>query len=267
MYKISARADFINAHAKGDAYVRSCVEREWNRKLERTLLPSLSPSALRCLLSIKSRTLGWMKYAEAISMPHFIHGLADGAGDLLLDEDDRPFFAGSGIAKEDSVRAAIKSLEHSGLITKMTGIRNPGTGTNIYMPFSEEWLADTMIDAGAGALPKGFGSQFWVSGEHVQTIDGRFWQIVDAKDAAVTVVAVVSPEARRGPEVKLHWLEIGRPEFHEWMAFKKGESSSGGLPHDYRPLLDLEGSPLEISPPLFRGGTPPHLLGCPPPHH
>ena len=257
MYELTARATFINAFAQGDAYVRSWVEREWNRTLERALLPTLSPSSLKCLLSIKSRTLGWMKYAEAISMPHFIHGIVGGAVDLRRDDGDRPYFAGSGIAKEDTVRAAIKDLEEAGLITKMPGLRNPGSGANIFMPFSQEWLADTMIEAGAGALPKGLGGRFWVLGEHVQTLDGRFWQIVDAKDDIVTVVAVVGPELRVGRDQKLHWLEIGRPEFHEWLDFKKNRSASCGLPRDYDSSLDLETSSSEILPPILRGAHPP----------
>lgn len=135
MYHITARACSINAFAQGDPYIRSWVEREWNRTFERALLPELSPSALKCLLAIKSRTLGWMKYAEAIPISHFVNGMVDRFGCARLDEGGRPLFAGSGIAKEDTVRSALKTLDQAGLITKMVGSADPGTGANIYMPF------------------------------------------------------------------------------------------------------------------------------------
>lgn len=189
MFTIGRIGDDWNRHATRDR-IRSFVEREWNRQLERALLPSLFGSKLSTLLFIKARTLGWQKFAEVIPMHHFISGMLDEDGEVRLGQDLRPLCSGSGIKKEDTVRAAWKGLEQAGLITKLPGPGGIGVSVNVFMPCSQDWLARKMLEAGAGVVPAHLSTYF--AGEHIQAPDGAPWEVQKVEPGQLTVTEITA---------------------------------------------------------------------------
>lgn len=216
MISLGSIPDTWNDYAQRNE-VRSHVEREWNRQLERALLPCLDATSLKCLVLIKGRTLGWQKYAEAIPMQHFLCGILDEEGEVRLGTDMRPYCSGTGIAKEDTVRAALKRLDQGGLITRIRGIRGYGTPVNVFMPFSQQWLSRKILEAGGGILPAHVPGHF--HGEHVRTRDGRVWEIVGGRDHFIEIEEVTSPGRRSGESRSVVSPEISRLSYSDWQKF------------------------------------------------
>lgn len=216
MFTIGRIADEWNRHAARDA-IRSHVERHWNRQLERSLLPSLAGSKLSTLLFIKGRTLGWQKFAEAIPMHHFISGMLDEDGEVRLGSDLRPLCSGTGIKKEDTVRTAWTSLERSGLLTKLKAPGGQGFAVNVFMPFSQDWVARKMLEAGAGVLPAHLPTYF--SGEHIADPDGTPWEILEAETDRLTVIKIAAVGHHVGRPRTVSPSSVTRIPLREWQDF------------------------------------------------
>lgn len=154
MRTLGRQADEWNMFAQHLPEARSKIEREMNRRLVRDYIGHLDGTEFRILCFIIGRTLGWQKFAEAIPMSHFRRGLVEPDGALSLGEEGRPYCSGVGLRKEETIRSAVQRLEHRGLITTFPG--RPGTiqPANVYLPFSVQTIAQSLIDAGSGVLPK-----------------------------------------------------------------------------------------------------------------
>lgn len=207
-------------HFADDADIRRYAERESWRRIEREYLPCLRPIDVVNIVFIRSRTFGWQKYAEAIPMHHFIHGVRDEAGDLLIDQSGQPVSSGTGIAKEDTVRSSLKRLVDLGLIEMIAGQRRSITPANIYMPASQTLLAQLVLQAGSGILPPR--ASRWHVGEHVR-LRGQpgIWQIVGGEGHQIDVLrrdVVRSSETQRttafSPDIermtRSDWREFSR---------------------------------------------------------
>lgn len=144
---------------------RRGVERSIYRQLHRNWLPDLSGNQVKVYLFILGRTLDWQKYAEAIPMSHFLNGLVEADGNLLRSDNGAPASRGTGIMKEDTVRAAIRVLKDLRLITVFPGRQGSITPANVFMPLSETMLAGYVLNAGLGVLPDHM-DFYWVD-EHV----------------------------------------------------------------------------------------------------
>lgn len=196
---------------------RSFVERELDRWVTRTLLPDLTFTELRAFCFVKSRTLGWQKFAEAIPMKHFIHGLRDNDGHLLRDVHGTILSAGAGIGKEDTVKLALDGLAKKGLLT---AYRAP-TGSrlaNVYMAVSARRLGEMFIAGGAGILPRHH--PHTVPGEHV-IYDQRLWQVLSVEEGRANLQQIREGRRAIGPMITISILETFRPSPDQWETLRK----------------------------------------------
>lgn len=201
-----------------DDRVRSCIERNWERWFFREQLPHVDNSELRVILNIKSRTLDWQKFAEAIPMSHFLHGVRD-EGELLRLSCGQPVSSGCGISKEDTVRAAIKRLLARDLITCFPGVRGSRTPANIYMPFSEARLANMLTETDRPILPHHVRN--WRIGEHVKARKGGFWRIVRPDGDKIVAAEVLEGRVETWREQTFISPDLTRPTLAEWADFSK----------------------------------------------
>jgi|GEM_PF-5557620 len=198
---------------------RSFVERTTTRRVYRELAAELPPAQLRVLLFIMGRTFGWQKYAEAIPMQHFLNGFVNGSGELVRDEHGAILCAGSGVAKDETVRKATRALEDGGLITVFRGARHTITPANIYMPLQVDELARLIVAGGDGVLPSFYPGI--LKGELV-VVNGEFWSVV----SVVGTYAKLKPAManRRPPgDYSCDTREIRRVAPREWIAFAEQE--------------------------------------------
>lgn len=212
---LGRRAENWNKLAQ-DCESRRGVERTIYRLLHRNWLSQISGNQLKVYLFILSRTLDWQKYAEAIPMSHFLNGLVEADGSLLRLEGGAPVSCGTGIMKEDTVRAAISLLKELGLITVFPGKRGTVTPANVYMPLSEMTLAGFALNAGLGVLPDHM-DYIWVD-EHVRW-SNKPWRVVgyagdqlclrEAGASSDTPVSTASPA----------WVR--RLSLSDWQSLKK----------------------------------------------
>jgi len=133
-----------------EARVRYGVERRCRKFMCRRLLPRLTGSQIRIMLFIADRTLSWGWYAEVIPYSHFIRGVRDQQGDLIIDGEGNPL-NGCGISKEETLRIGIQQLIDGGAIERFP-VRVSGRTTYAYMPASRRNLAKWIIDC-EGSLP------------------------------------------------------------------------------------------------------------------
>lgn len=170
-YSLGQQADAWNAIAQGDRAKFAEVRREFQRLLHRELIGMTSSSGFRVLCGIAARTLSYGKYAESISAEQFCRGMRDpfNANEYRTDGQGRIIFRGCNIAKEDTVRAAIRELEDASLITKWVAPRSGWPHT--YMPFSEDWLAELLVREG-GVLPEHY--PYLIPGEKLTHADAPF---------------------------------------------------------------------------------------------
>lgn len=200
-----------------DKSLRSEIERGWERHIYRALLPSLEGSELKVLIFIKSRTLDWQKFAEAIPMSHFLSGVTDPDGSLLLDGEGRPYSAGTGIRKEDTVRAAIKSLEARKLITVFRAKRGSVNAANVYIPYEESKLAHELLSLGSRILPRYARGLY--AREAVVAREG-FWQLIRSKGELIEACRL-QPGGHPTEDVSaLDASELRRPLRSEWESFR-----------------------------------------------
>lgn len=197
----------------------SHVERSVRRKLEREWLPSLSryPSDLAVLTFIISRTLGWQKFFEAITIDHFRYGIGD-EGDPLIS-NGAPVSLGTGIKKEDTIRASLKRLSAANQITVISGHRGTKTPANIYMAGSREMIGRMLVDGGCPILP-------WtvpriIVGEHLYH-DGAIWKVLAAQGGEAECVKMEHGRATRSRKI-LTTENCGRPSFQMWEAYEVGD--------------------------------------------
>lgn len=214
-YYLGRDSELWNEFASSSNAARSWVERQCERWMLRTALPELSSSQLRVWLFIKSRTLDWQKFAEAIPMSHFLDGMRGSDGELLCGSDGEPFTSGCGIAKEDTVRTAVKALERAGAITVFPGRRGSATPANVYMPLSRRHLAFYLIEGGSGVLPKC--APFTV-GEHVRRIN-TVWQVVATENDLLHIREVLSGGILSHREATDRQELVERLTPEEWKAF------------------------------------------------
>jgi hypothetical protein len=201
-----------------DNRLRSCIERDWERWFFREQLPHVDNSELRAILTIKSRTLDWQKFAEAIPMSQFLHGVMED-GDLLRLSCGQPVFSGCGISKEDTVRAALKRLLARDLIACFPGVRGSRTPANVYMPVSEARLADMLIANNCPILPQHV--RTWHVGEHVKARQGGMWRLVRPEGDMFVAVEVLQGRVETWKEKFLVPPDLNRPTLAEWADFSK----------------------------------------------
>lgn len=216
MYTLGLIPDAWNERAQCKE-LRSNVEREWNRHLERSMIPVIDGTCLKCLILIKGRTLGWQKFAEAIPMHHFLNGILDEDGEVRIGIDGLPYCSGTGIAKEDTIRAALKRLELAGLITRLPGVRGFGTPVNVFLPCSQRWLAESVLAAGGGVLPGCVPGLF--RGEHVATKDEKIWEVVGGRDHFIDIARVSAPGQYVGEKRTVVSPDVRRLSLADWREF------------------------------------------------
>jgi hypothetical protein len=181
-------------------------------------MPSLSGNQFKVYSFILSRTLGWQKYAEAIPMSHFLHGLQEADGSNFQLEDGSPASRGTGICKEDTVRAALSALEGLQLITVFPGRRGTMTPANVFMPLSENMLAGFLLNAGMGVLPDHLPS-IWLD-EHVWCRRVP-WRVIGYKDEGLILREVVDQGKDLKSEIVAKPGEVRRLDFSEWRQITK----------------------------------------------
>jgi hypothetical protein len=170
-FSLGRRAQQWNEIAGGDRRVFSIVRAKFFERLGCQIMGQIEASDLRLLLGIAARTLRFHKFAEAISQTELCRGFRDEDDNLVLDTDDAPYFAGCNISKAETIGQAAARLEEDGLITRWTmGQRRWST---VYMPFGEDWLAETVAEAG-GAIAEDY--EEVVVFEHYE-LDGRFVRV------------------------------------------------------------------------------------------
>lgn len=173
-----------NEIAAAEKAAFSAVKREHLERLSCVLMEWTTASELRVLLAITARTVRFKKAAEAIPLQQFTDGLRDEDGDLLLDDFGEPYFAGTGIAKTDTVSAAVAGLEAKGLITRWPRPRT--NWATVYMPFSEHWLAETLAAQKAAIAPD---YERFVPLEYLKHDDG-FVRVMDVTGQGLLVCPV-----------------------------------------------------------------------------
>lgn len=215
---LGRRAETWNTLAK-DANSRRGVERAIYRLLFRNWLPDLSGTQLKVFSYIMSRTLDWQKYAEAIPMSHFIHGLRDADGHEFRLDDGGFASRGTGISKEDTVRRAINELKDLDLVTVFPGKRGSMTPANVYMPLSENRLAGFALNAGLGILPNHF-DIYWID-EHVWS-GNRACQVVgySGEDLCLREIGMDARTANP-PFFSTPQRFVRRMTFDEWFPLRK----------------------------------------------
>ncbi|WP_341631183.1 hypothetical protein [Sphingomonas agri] len=216
-YYIGQEPEIWNEFASSLNPVRSEVERRWERTIFRQLLPRLRSSELRVWLFIKSRTLDWQKFAEAISMDHFLEGMRDERGELKCTPDGEPITSGCGIKKEDTVRTAMNSLRRKGAIEVFPGKRGSATPANVYMPLSRTRLSKWLVEAGSGVLPT---CAPFVSGEHVRRLDA-VWRITAVEEGVLRLRKVLSCDFVTHEEIVASPEEVERLTPEEWKSFSR----------------------------------------------
>jgi hypothetical protein len=149
-FQLGRRANQWNLIGTTDRTAAKKVRHAHTERLCCGLVAELDHSELRVLIGIQARTLRFNKFAEAITLTEFTTGLRDVGGDLILDGDDHPYFAGCNIAKTETVSKALTRLEERELITRW---RVRHRLAPVYMPFSEEWLASKLVDAESAIAP------------------------------------------------------------------------------------------------------------------
>lgn len=210
MLTLGPSPDAWNRFAADHNDVRSEIERAWERRIFRSVFPTLENSELRVLLFIKSRTLDWQKYAEAIPMGHFLHGLRDHDGELLT-VDDQALCAGAGIRKEDTVRAALKGLAAKGLVHVFRSRRGSVNAPNVYMPLAERNLAQQVLGLGVPVLPAAVSR--WFQGEGIVARE-ECWVIVGGRGQEIDCVRIGDRVNQN--VVTIHSSELRRPTWLEW---------------------------------------------------
>lgn len=206
----------ISEHAESRRYVESLV----NRHLHRVWMASLTGAQFKVYSFIVARTLGWQKYAEAIPVRHFIDGLCEADGTLYRDDEGLPACAGTGIRKEDTIRAALEHLRQSDLITVFPGKRGTVTAANVFLPLGEDRLATLAVRGGAPVLPEHL-TRFYV-GEHV-TWNGEICRITGIEIDAVRLQPVSRSGHLREQKYTAPDREVERVRLDDWKAFKKRE--------------------------------------------
>lgn len=221
MFSLGTSPDAWNKFAAAHNDVRSEIERAWERRIFRSVFPSLDNSELRVLLFIKSRTLDWQKYAEAIPMSHFLHGLTDHQGGLLMDDDQQPHCAGCGIRKEDTVRAALKGLAAKRLVHVFRARRGKVNAPNVYMPLAEGSLARQVLGLGVPVLPAHVAG--WFEREGVAAREG-YWTIVGGREQELDCIPVMQGGRTAQKVVTIHASELRRPTWSEWERASSSET-------------------------------------------
>ena len=207
---------------------RSDVERAWERWFYREQLPLVTDSELRVITFIKSRTLDWQKFAEVIPMSVFLNGLREDDGGYMLDREGERLCSGCGIRKEDTVRDALKRLRARGLITCFPGVRGSRYPANTYMALGEIQLADMLIQAGCGILPRHL--EQWWRGEHVRAREGGMWRIADVGGENLVVEEVLSGLEPTGRCREFLPAELFRPSLDDWLSFSVGSNPDRSRP-------------------------------------
>lgn len=163
-FTLGPKATSWNDAAKSAPDALYLIRADLYNRLHSNLLSETDASELRVLTAIVARTLKYKKFAEAISGDVFIHGLTGAfCGDgLSLDESGKPHFTGCGISKDETVYSAVKRLEEKGLITVFRPVKK--RFSNVYMPFSEDWLAERCVKHGC-QIPTHY--ERWMIGERV----------------------------------------------------------------------------------------------------
>jgi hypothetical protein len=131
-----AGMDALNAQLSDVAQRLRPLQRRW---MDRVLIRYLSSSEYVVLSAITSRTLGWKKVIEKISLGHFSTGLTDldgEAGSVLMTDPESgvPYFAGTGLDK-GTIRAALSGLVRKGVSDRFA-IRWAGRDAYAYLPVS-----------------------------------------------------------------------------------------------------------------------------------
>ena len=214
-YTLGPEGDAWNEVARLDK-PRSEIERNWERYCWRTLLPSLDRTELVVFGFIKSRTLDWQKYAEAIPMTVFRNGIRDVYDEPRLDPSGLPYCSGTGLSKEDTVRAAVQRLEQRQLITVIHGRSGCVPACNIYMPFSRGKLAEMLVDAD-GILPDCF--PHLVIGEAV-LFEDRFCR-VEEHSADRVEIRPISLNSKSADVRTAHRKAVRRPSVEERGAYQR----------------------------------------------
>ncbi len=181
----------------------------------------MSSNQFRVYSFIISRTLGWQKYAEAIPMQVFLHGIREADGSLFKDEYGQFVASGTGIKKEDTIREAIGFLRQGGYITVFPGKRGTVTPANVYMPMNEADLARLVLQEGVGVLPEHLTRYF--KGEHVN-YNQKPHRVVAVENGAISIREVNSyGDFKESGEIAVSICEIERIKLDDWMDFKKRE--------------------------------------------
>lgn len=201
---------------------RRHVERTIYRLLHRDWMPLLTGNQYKVFSFILGRTLGWQKYAEAIPMSHFLHGMTEADGTPFQLENGQYACLGTGIKKEDTVREAISVLRENHYITVFSGKRGTVTPANVYMPMAEHDLAITVLEGEAKILPEHL--PLFYPGEHV-LFDRQVHRIIDAGRDTVRILEVSrygDPVTDRSVIVSNNDITRMRPD--EWKKFTKREN-------------------------------------------
>lgn len=213
---LGRRAENWNKLAQ-DADSRRGVERTINRLLHRNWLPDISGNQFKVYSFILARTLSWQKYAEAIPMSHFLHGLIEADGNSYRLDDGTFACRGTGISKEDTVRSAISQLKALDLITVFPGQRGTVTPANVYMPLSELSLAGFALNAGLGVLPDHL-DFYWVD-EHVWW-KRRACRVVGYSGDELCLREVGEGLETSGPLFCAATGDVRRMNLEEWQSLK-----------------------------------------------
>lgn len=182
-FRLHSDAESWNECARENANPTLGVRVDYYDEFFGELLPELTESEIRVRLAILTRTLRFRKFAEAITADEFCTGFKDPyeQNELCRNDVGRPYFAGCGVKKVDTIYKAIKSLEAKDLITVWRAKRS--THANVYMPFSERWVADALIFNG-GQVSMQY--DCWVVGERVMC-EGRLVKITRSENGVLEV--------------------------------------------------------------------------------
>ena len=205
-FYLGERAAEWNAIALVDRHACNIIKRIHRERIGCELMGQVTASELRVLVAIDARTLRFKKFAEAISLNEFCHGMRDEHGELRRDGSDRPYFAGCNISKSDTVSSAIQGLEAKGFVTRWPRPRT--TYSTVYMPFSEDWLALTLAAEG-GAVAPSYPTvrlrEFW-------KITGDEWARLEQVDEGFVGFVPVDRFLKEIPSRSFRW---SRAEFND----------------------------------------------------